>query len=101
LQQAPDYRKDQDIVVVAPDGTFASFCLIWFDEPNQLASLEPVGTLPEYRRMGLAREAIYEAIRRVSAKGAERVIVGSSMQFYQDIGFVPQETLIRFVKFYH
>lgn len=100
LQQAPDYRKDQDIVVVAPDGTFASFCLIWFDEPNQLAILEPVGTLPEYRRKGLAREAIYEAIRRMIAKGANRVNVGSSLKFYQDIGFVPQEMLIRFAKSY-
>jgi len=98
LQQAPDYKKDQDIVVLAPDGEFASFALIWFDEPNKLAVLEPVGTQPEFRRMGLASEAIYEAIRRVAAKGAERVIVGSSAKFYQAIGFVPTDTLIRFEK---
>ena len=100
LQQAPDYRKDQDIVVVAPNGDFASFCLVWYDEPNKLATLEPVGTQPEFRRMGLAREAIYEAMRRVAAKGAERVEVGSIQKFYKDIGFEPLETLIRFAKFY-
>jgi len=98
LQQAPDYKKEQDIVVRAPDGEFASFALIWFDEPNRLATLEPVGTQPEYRRLGLAREAIYEGIRRVAVKGAERIIVGSSAQFYQAIGFIPTETLIRFEK---
>lgn len=101
LQQAPDYKKDQDIVVRAPDGEFASFALIWFDEPNQLAALEPVGTQPEYRRMGLAREAIYGGIRRVRDRGAEQVIVGSSAQFYQGIGFVPTDTLIRFEKNYN
>ena len=101
LQEAPDYNKDQDIVVVAPNGDFASFCLIWYDAPNKLATLEPVGTQPEYRRMGLAREAIYEAMRRTAAKGAERVSVGSSAQFYKDIGFEPTETLIRFAKFYN
>lgn len=100
LQKAPDYQKDQDIVVVAPNGEFASFCLVWYDAPNKVAVLEPVGTQPEFRQMGLAREAIYEAMRRVAAKEAERVIVGSSAQFYQKIGFVPTETLIRFAKFY-
>ena len=100
LQEAPDYRKDQDIVVRAPNGEFASFALIWFDEPNKLASLEPVGTQPEFRRMGLAREAIYEGIRRVIKRGAEQVIVGSTAKFYQAIGFVPMDTLIRFEKNY-
>ena len=100
LQQAPDYKKEQDIVIRAPDGEFASFALIWFDEPNKLATLEPVGTQPEYRRMGLAREAIYEGIRRVRERGAEQVIVGSSAQFYQVIGFIPTDTLIRFQKNY-
>jgi len=100
LQKAPDYRKEHDIVVRAPDGEFASFCLIWHDEPNNLAILEPVGTQPEYRRMGLAREAVYEAIRRVAAKGVKKIIVGSDQPFYQSIGFVPVETRIRFQKNY-
>jgi len=100
LQNAPDYHKDQDIVVVSPNGEFASFCLIWHDEPNQLAILEPVGTQPEFRRMGLAREAVYEAIRRVAVKGVEKVIVGSNQQFYKSIGFTPLEPRICFQKSY-
>jgi ribosomal protein S18 acetylase RimI-like enzyme len=100
LQTAPDYRKDQDIVVIAPNGEFASFCLIWYDKTNHMASLEPVGTQPEYRHMGLAREAIFEGIRRISARGATRVIVGSSAQFYQKIGFEPNQMLIRYAKFF-
>jgi len=98
LQDAPDYRKDQDIVVVAPDGAFASFCLIWYDVPNRMATLEPVGTIPEYRRMGLAREAVYEAMRRVVARGANRVFVGSTQPFYRAIGFVPSQPNIRYEK---
>ncbi len=98
LQGAPDYRKEHDIVVLAPDGEFASFCLIWHDQPNRIAILEPVGTQPEYRRMGLAREAVYEAIRRVAKKGVEKIIVGSDQQFYKSIGFVPLPTRIRYQK---
>jgi ribosomal protein S18 acetylase RimI-like enzyme len=101
LQRAPDYKKDQDIVVVAPNGEFASFCLIWFDEANKLAVLEPVGTQPEFRRMGLARQAIFEAMRRITSKGAERMSVGSGAHLYQALGFKPASRRIRFAKQYH
>lgn len=100
LQCMPDYRKDQDIVVVAPDGEFAAFSLIWYDALNKMASLEPVGTQPQYRRMGLAREAIYEGMRRMLKKGAERVIVGSDQQFYKVIGFKPVEFRVLYEKHY-
>jgi len=98
LQKASDYHKDQDIVVVAPNVEYASFCLIWHDAPNHLAVLEPVGTQPEFRCMGLARETVYEAIRRAVCKGAERIVVGSDQQFYQSIGFIPTVKRIRFQK---
>jgi len=87
LQQAPNYRADLDICVVAPDGDYASFCIVWWDEHNKIASLEPVGTTPEHRRKGLARAVVLEAIRRVAELGAERVFVGSDQEFYLSLGF--------------
>lgn len=87
LQMAPDYRKDLDICVVSPDGEIVSFCIMWYDAVNRIASLEPVGTVPEHRRLGLAREAIREGLRRVSALGAERAIVGGGQRYYESIGF--------------
>lgn len=87
LQQAPDYRPELDVYVVAPDGEFAAFCIVWWDDQNRIASLEPVGTVPAYRRKGLARAAVLEAIRRVVALGVERVFVGSDQEFYKALGF--------------
>jgi GNAT superfamily N-acetyltransferase len=87
LQKAPDYRCELDLYVVAPDGEFASFCIAWWDEHNRIAMLEPVGTVPEHRRKGLARAVVLEAIRRVAVLGAERVFVGSDQVFYLSIGF--------------
>jgi predicted N-acetyltransferase YhbS len=87
LQRAPDYRPELDLYVVAPDGEFVSFCIAWWDERNRIASLEPVGTVAEYRRRGLARAVVLEAIRRVAARGAERVFVGSNQAFYLSLGF--------------
>jgi predicted N-acetyltransferase YhbS len=87
LQDAPDYRADLDIYVVAPDGEYPSFCLAWWDDVNRIAMLEPVGTAPEHRRKGLARVVVLEAIRRISELGAERVFVGSDQNFYISLGF--------------
>jgi predicted N-acetyltransferase YhbS len=87
LQKAPDYRHDLDLYVVAPDGEFVSFCIAWWDAHNRIVSLEPVGTVAEYRRQGLARAVVLEAIRRVAALGAERFFVGSDQVFYLSLGF--------------
>jgi predicted N-acetyltransferase YhbS len=87
LQKAPDYRPERDLYVVAPDGEFVSFCILWWDERNRMGILEPVGTTPEHRRKGLARAVVYEAIRRAAALGAQKVVVGAGLQFYLDIGF--------------
>jgi predicted N-acetyltransferase YhbS len=87
LQEAPDYRPELDLYVVAPDGEFASFCIAWWDERNRIASLEPVGTVPEHRRKALARAVVLEAIRQVAALGAEEVFVGSDQAFYLSLGF--------------
>jgi len=87
LQQAPNYRADLDIYVIAPNEEYAAFCIAWWDDVNKIASLEPVGTTPEYRRKGLARAAVIEAIRRVASLGVERVFVGSDQEFYRSLGF--------------
>jgi predicted N-acetyltransferase YhbS len=87
LQKAPDYRQELDLYIVAPDGEFVAFCIAWWDEHNRIAMLEPVGTVPEHRRRGLARAVVLEAVRRVAALGAERVFVGSDQQFYLSLGF--------------
>ena len=52
--------------------------------------LEPVGTVPEHRRKGLARAAVLEAIRRVAALGVGQVFVGSDQAFYLSMGFQPK-----------
>lgn len=87
LQKAPDYRPERDLYIVGPEGNYVSFCIIWYDDRNQIGSLEPVGTHPAYRRRGLAREVVLEAIRRVAALGATEVWVGSGQRFYEVLGF--------------
>ena len=87
LQKCPIYRKDLDVYIIGPDGEYVSFCLIWYDKKNKIGILEPVGTNPKYRKMGLAKAVVYEAINRAKKEVAERVYVGDGQQFYLSIGF--------------
>ncbi|MEU4245988.1 hypothetical protein AB0F15_01110 [Amycolatopsis sp. NPDC026612] len=48
---------------VVRSGRFVAQCLIWLDERNAVGELEPVGTLPEFRRTGLARAVHYAGAR--------------------------------------
>ncbi|MEZ4583763.1 MAG: hypothetical protein R3A10_19365 [Caldilineaceae bacterium] len=50
IQRCPLYRRDLDLVVVAPNGELASFCGVWFDDTTRSAVIEPVGTYGPYQR---------------------------------------------------
>ena len=98
LQRAPDYRADLDLSVISPDGTYAACCLVWLDAQNRMGILEPVGTYPDFMRMGLGREVVLEGVRRAAALDAERVWAGSGQPFYRALGFQPELTSYRWTK---
>jgi mycothiol synthase len=77
IQNAPLYRRDLDIVAVAPDGAVASFCTVWFDDVTRSAVLEPVATVPDHQRRGLGKAVIFEGLRRVRRMGATLALVSS------------------------
>jgi mycothiol synthase len=94
LMNMPGYSPELDIVAVAPDGTFAAFCIGWYDEVNRAGEFEPVGTRPAFRRLGLARAVLLEGLQRLKAQGADGVVVGpisveddAAVQLYRSIGF--------------
>jgi predicted N-acetyltransferase YhbS len=89
LRSDPAYQMEHQILVIAPDGRGAAFCGMWQLPGTNYAVVEPVATVPEHRRMGLARTAIHEAVRRVAAQGATEVWVGSTLPLYRAIGFRP------------
>ncbi|MEU7689393.1 hypothetical protein [Microbispora hainanensis] len=46
VRRAWPYRPDLDWIAEAPDGSAAAFCLVWLDEANRAARIEPAGTAP-------------------------------------------------------
>lgn len=87
LRSAPDYDQTLDLVVIDPDGKIAAFAGFWFDEQNQLGILEPLGTVPQYRKFGLAKALIFEGMNRLYDRGAKKLYVGSNQEAYKKIGF--------------
>lgn len=83
----PKAKLDLKIAVKAPDGEFAAFCGMFYEPEGRFALVEPVATVPIYRRMGLGKAAVLEGIRRCAQLGAEIAYVGSDLEFYQSIGF--------------
>jgi N-acetylglutamate synthase-like GNAT family acetyltransferase len=86
---APHFDKNLRILVVGPNGDYAAHCGMWCLPGSEYAYVEPVFTLPEYRRMGLGKAAVLEGINRCGKLGAKRAYVLSSQQFYYNIGFYP------------
>ena len=86
MQSGPNFRKDLTTVIKAPDGKYACFAGMWIDKKNEYAYLEPLATVPEYRKMGLATIAIAEGIKKTEKLGM-KYCFGGVGEFYQAIGF--------------
>jgi ribosomal protein S18 acetylase RimI-like enzyme len=78
IQTAPLYRRDLDLVAIAPEGDIAAFCTIWFDDGTRSAYFEPVATVPDHQRRGLGKAVMTEGLRRLQRMGAATALVGGS-----------------------
>jgi len=76
IQTAPLYRRDLDLVAIAPDGAIASFATIWFDDVTRSAYFEPVATVPTHQRRGLGKAVMTDGLRRLQRMGATLALVG-------------------------
>ena len=99
VQRAPLYRRDLDLVAVAPTGEFAAFCTVWFDDVNRIGVFEPVGTAPAHQRRGLGKAVMAEGLRRLQRLGATLATVGSysaeAGALYASMGFTEYDLLVR------
>ena len=62
LESAPGFRHDLHVMVVAPHGGVAACRGTWFESVHRFAYIEPVCTVPKYRRMGLGTAAGREGV---------------------------------------
>jgi ribosomal protein S18 acetylase RimI-like enzyme len=93
FMRMPGYRRDLDVVAVAPDGVIAAYVNGWIDPINRIGDLGPVGARPAYRRRGMTRAVLLECLRRMRALGMNRACVSTgvsnapAIRLYESIGF--------------
>ena len=78
LRTAPNYDPTLDILIEADDGTFVANALCWADAKSGVAIFEPVGTHASYRKRGLAKLAMGEALRRVRERNLKTARVSTA-----------------------
>lgn len=92
--QAP--HMEYEFVVVAPNGSFATFTNVWVDAVNRSLLFEPVGAHSAFRRRGLGKALMTWVLRRMRAqRGIERAYVchepasknPASSALYASVGF--------------
>ncbi len=90
---SPAYVPELDLVTESPDGQFASFCMCWLDPVNRVGLFEPVGTHPDFQRLGLGKAVMLEGLRRMQTGGMQTAIVGAesdnlaAQSLYRSMGF--------------
>jgi len=92
MLSSPHLKSEIIIAIVAPNGNYVSHCGLWYNPGDTYSYVEPVSTDPEYRKMGLGKAVVYEALLRAKQLGAKEAYVVSSQQFYYNIGFKPFTT---------
>lgn len=102
IQNAPLYRRDLDLAALAPDGSVAAFCTIWFDDVTRTGSFEPVATVPAQQRRGLGKAVLTKGLRRLQRLGATLATVGSysvhAGALYASMSFTEYDLSERWVK---
>ena len=74
----PDFDRRFVPIVEAADGTLAAYCIGWLDPRTSTVEIEPLGTRPDRRRLGLGRAIVDEVLRRAAERGARSVMVWGS-----------------------
>jgi len=95
VMESPGYDPDRELLIEAPDGTLAAFCVTWPDTINRTGLFEPVAVHPDHRRRrlgsALMRAGMVE-MRRWGMKWAEvmyEVNNPGSGRLYRGEGFTP------------
>ena len=85
------FRPELEIMTINRNGVLTSFCVVWYDEKTGTGVFEPVGTHPDYQRLGLGKAMLIEGLRRLKDIGASCAYVESfgddRKAFYNSAGF--------------
>lgn len=100
----PAYLPDLDVVVEAPNGSLAAFCVGWYDAGSQTGQVEPLGCHPDFTRYALGRVALSHTLTRLQARGAKQILVetdnyrNTALRLYQSFDFTIMRDILVYRK---
>lgn len=100
----PAYTPGCDLVVVAPDGRLAAFCVGWLEGSH--GQIEPLGVHADFRSLGLGKAVLAEGLRQLAAHGAQEIHVetdnfrNAALDLYEWAGFRVERNVLVFRKDY-
>jgi ribosomal protein S18 acetylase RimI-like enzyme len=104
--QQPDYRPELDLVIQAPDGELAAFCVLWLEGSPLCGQVEPMGVRQKYRNMGLGKAILTSGLLALRRLGVQQIYVetdafrDAAFALYESVGFRVKEKVLVFRKDY-
>lgn len=86
LSPSPHSTSQYDVVIADENEEYACYSGMWWVKENKLAYMEPLCTVPEYRKMGLASAALSKHYHTMKALGATHM-TGGDDPFYEKLGY--------------
>ena len=80
----PEYDPTLDLLIIAPDGRLAAYCVGSIKANTHTGQREgftdPVATHPDFQGRGLAKAILLAGMHRLQARGVEIVLLGTSSE---------------------
>lgn len=86
IAPSPHSTYQYDVIIADEDGEYACYAGMWWVPENRLAYMEPLCTIPKYRKMGLASAALSRHYNTMKSLGATHM-TGGADPFYEKIGY--------------
>jgi ribosomal protein S18 acetylase RimI-like enzyme len=99
IQRSPSNIHDLHLNVVNEQNQMTAFCSVWLDCDNNVAEFEPVGTVPQFQKHGLASALMSYACNRLRERSCAQVNVASwsesvgANKLYSSCGFMERDRL--------
>lgn len=97
IAPSPHATNEYNVIIANEQEEYVCFSGMWWVPKNKLAYMEPLCTIPEYRRKGLAAAALAKHYSHLKPFGAE-IMTGGFDIFYSKIGYEDGIHWLRFRK---
>ena len=107
----PHYKPELNLVIIAPDGTFAAFCVAYINQEENARTganegwIKLLGTRRGFRKLGLGRAILIACMKQLQVANIEQVKLGvdaqsltSATRLYEAVGFNTVNTWLSYVK---